>query len=229
MLILLLKISAGFLGTAGVFILCKMIYKKYNKLWLSPLLTCPLIIIAFLLIFNIDYTEYNVGAQWLSKLLGPATVAFAIPIYKNFALIKKYALAISISLLTGCLAAFASSYVIASLFGLNHNIVKSLVPRSITTPIAMDISNFIGGEANMTAVFVIVTGLAGSIIGPIIIRFLAIRTSAAKGLMLGMGAHGCGTSKAFEFGELEGTFSSVAMILAALLSIVLTEFIFPFI
>lgn len=91
----------------------------------------------------------------------------------------------------------------------------------------MDISTFIGGEANMTAVFVIVTGLAGSVIGPLIIRFLAIKSAAAKGLMLGMGAHGCGTSKAFEFGEKEGMFSSVAMILAALLSIVITEILLP--
>lgn len=222
----LFVISAGFLGTILAYILSKQLAKKYPIILFSPLILCPIILIAIIVIFNIDYAQYDAGAHFLTKLLGPATVAFAVPIYKHYALIKKYMTVITISLTIGVIVAFASSYLFALLFGISSTMATSLIPRSITTPIAMDISTLFGGEPNMTAVFVIITGLGGSIIGPSLIRFLHIRTAAAKGLMLGMGAHGAGTSAAFTLGELEGTFSSLAMILAALVSIILSEALF---
>lgn len=217
----------SFLGTIIIFLLSKKVYQKLNWILLSPLLICPLVVISILLLSHIPYEDYNAGATWLSKLLGPATVAFAVPIYKNYPLLKKHAKAIGISLITGSAVAIVSSFLFAMWFGLSKDMINSLVPRSITTPIAMDISEIIGGEPTMTAVFVIVTGLTGSIIGPLVIKAAHIRTSAAKGLLLGMGAHGCGTSKAFEIGELEGTYSSLAMIVAALISIVLSDTFFP--
>lgn len=217
----------SFLGTIIIFLLSKKVYKKLNWILLSPLLICPLVIILILLLSHIPYEDYNSGAIWLSKLLGPATVAFAVPIYKNYPLLKKHAKAIGVSLITGSAVAIVSSFLFAMWIGLSNDMINSLVPRSITTPIAMDISEIIGGEPTMTAVFVIVTGLTGSIIGPLVIKATHIRTSAAKGLLLGMGAHGCGTSKAFEIGELEGTYSSLAMIVAALISIVLSDTFFP--
>lgn len=216
------------IGTIIIFYTSKKIYARYAKIWLSPLLICPLILVVILLLTGVDYEQYNSGATWLSKLLGPATVAFAVPMYKNYALLKRNAKAIFASLITGSVVAIASSFILAVLAGLNNEMVNSLVPRSITTPIAMDISNIIGGEPTMTAVFVIVTGLTGSIVGPLVIRWFRFKQAASKGLLLGMGAHGCGTSKAFEFGEREGTFSSLAMIVAALVSIVLSETFFPY-
>lgn len=223
-----MMIAASLVGTILIFYASKWVYAHYQKIWLSPLLICPLILVVVLLATHTSYAQYNSGADLLSKLLGPATVAFAVPMYKNYDLLKKNALAIFASLLIGCAVAILSSLVFALLAGLNNEMVNSLVPRSITTPIAMDISNLIGGEPTMTAVFVIVTGLTGSIVGPLVIRIFRFRRAASKGLLLGMGAHGCGTSKAFEFGELEGTFSSLAMIMAALVSIVLSETFFPY-
>lgn len=220
--------ALSLIGTIVVFYASKWLYARYEKIWLSPLLICPLILVVILLTTDTSYTQYNSGAEVLSTLLGPATVAFAVPMYKNYALLKKNALAIFASLLIGCIVAIVSSLIFALAAGLNNEMINSLVPRSITTPIAMDISNIIGGEPTMTAVFVIVTGLTGSIVGPIVIRTLRFRRAASKGLLLGMGAHGCGTSKAFEFGELEGTFSSLAMIVAALVSIILSETFFPY-
>lgn len=222
----IIVISGGFLGTICSYLLCKLLAKKYPIILFSPLLLCPFMIIACISVFSIDYVQYDKGAHYLSKMLGPATVAFAVPIYKHYSLIKKYVSVIMLSLIVGVLVAFTSSFLLALTFGISTNMAYSLVPRSITTPIAMDISTLIGGEPNMTAVFVIVTGLTGSIIGPYLIRILQIRTTAAKGLMLGMGAHGAGTSAAFTLGELEGTFSSLAMILAALVSIILSETFF---
>lgn len=215
------------IGTIIVFYSSKKFYATHKKIWLSPLLTCPIIIIILLFIFNVDYAQYNGGAEWLSKLLGPATVAFAVPMYKNYAILKKNAVAILTSLVTGSIVAIVSSFLFALFAGLNKEMINSLVPKSITTPIAMDISTMIGGEPTMTAVFVIVTGLTGSVVGPIVIHYMHFKQAASKGLLLGMGAHGAGTSKAFEFGEKEGTFSSLAMVVAALVSIILSETFFP--
>ena len=216
------------LATIIVFAVNKKLYNKLGKSLLTPLLITPLVLIGILLLTGLPYETYNEGGQWLTKLLGPATVAFAVPIYKNLPLLKKNAAQILVSMLSGSAVAIVSSFIFAGLLGLSHVVMNSLVPRSITTPIAMDISTMIGGTPTLTAVFVIVTGVLGSILGPQMIRILSIKTPSSRGLLLGMGAHGAGTSKAFEFGEVEGTFSSLAMIVAGLISIVLSATLFPF-
>ncbi|MED1203669.1 LrgB family protein [Heyndrickxia acidicola] len=218
---------ASLILTAAIFVLCKKLYKKRKSLLLTPILICPLILIIMLLISHTSYSTYNSGAQWLTKLLGPATVAFAVPMYKHYQLLKKHVVEIIISLIVGSLTAIASSFLFAVWVKLSPSLINSLVPRSITTPIAMDISKTIGGVPTLTAVFVIVTGLAGTVVGPLLIRLIGIRSSTAKGLLLGMGAHGAGTSKAFEMGELEGTFASLAMVVAAIISIILAYTFFP--
>ncbi|MFJ7950283.1 LrgB family protein [Lysinibacillus sp. NPDC096418] len=215
------------LGTIAIFYGSKIIYVKFGKAWLTPLLLTPIIVILILLITDTSYEKYNAGGTILTHLLGPATVAFAVPIYKNIALLKKHAMVIIVSITVGSTVAITSSFLLALLVGLNDELTHSLVPRSVTTPIAMDISTMIGGSPTLTAVFVMTTGILGSLLAPLLIRTCRLNTPSAKGLMLGMGAHGTGTSKAFEFGELEGTFSSIAMVVAALISIVLSATIFP--
>lgn len=223
----LLIAIVSLLGTVAIFYICKMFYKKYKKEWLTPMLITPLVIIGILLLTGISYKSYNSGASVLTNLLGPATVAFAVPIYKNVNLLKKHAFEIFISIAVGSAVAIVSSFMMALLVGLNDELVHSLVPRSVTTPIAMDISNMIGGSPTLTAVFVMTTGILGSLLAPIVIKVCRFHRPSSRGLMLGMGAHGTGTSKAFEFGELEGTFASLAMIVAALISIILSTTIFP--
>ncbi|MGY4796863.1 LrgB family protein [Lysinibacillus fusiformis] len=223
----LLIAIVSLLGTIAIFYICKMFYKKYKKEWLTPMLITPLVIIGILLLTGIPYKSYNSGANILTNLLGPATVAFAVPIYKNVNLLKKHAFEIFISIAVGSAVAIVSSFMMALVVGLNDELVHSLVPRSVTTPIAMDISNMIGGSPTLTAVFVMTTGILGSLLAPIVIKVCRFHRPSSRGLMLGMGAHGTGTSKAFEIGELEGTFASLAMIVAALISIVLSTTIFP--
>jgi len=218
---------ASLAGTVAIFYVCKMFYVKYKKEWLTPMLVTPIIIILLLLLTGTSYQSYNAGANILSNLLGPATVAFAVPIYKNFNLLKKHAFEIFLSIAVGSAVAIISSFMMALVVGLNDELVHSLVPRSVTTPIAMDISNMIGGSPTLTAVFVMTTGILGSLLAPLIIKVFRFHRPSSRGLMLGMGAHGTGTSKAFEFGELEGTFASLAMIVAALISIVLSTTLFP--
>ncbi|MGZ4161729.1 MAG: LrgB family protein, partial [Neobacillus sp.] len=149
-----------------------------------------------------------------------ATVAFAIPIYKHFQLVKKYIGNIIVSITAGTLIAIFSSFGLSKLIHLNSDFVVSILPRSITTPIAIEVSKEIGGLPTLTTVFVILTGVIGGVIGPMVIKGLSIKTPIAKGLALGMAAHGAGTNKAMEYGEQEGTFSTLAMIFAAWITLI---------
>ncbi|WP_262392126.1 LrgB family protein [Sporolactobacillus inulinus] len=130
---------------------------------------------------------------------------------------------------TGVFVAIISSGVFSHIVHLNDNYLLSLLPRSITTPIAMAVSVDIGGMPTMTAIFVIVTGITGLILGPAIIRSMHIQEKLAKGLLLGMGAHGAGTSKALEFGSEEGAAASLAMVLAAIITLVFAPILTPLI
>ncbi|OAB43021.1 CidB/LrgB family autolysis modulator [Paenibacillus glacialis] len=205
--------------TLGVYYSAKKIYQKWSKVYLSPLLITPVILVVFLLSAGVPYESYNSGGQWLSDLLQPATVAFAVPLYKHFKVLKKHAVEIITSVLFGSIVAMVTSVFLAKWMHLSSSLVTSLMPRSITTPIAINVSQVIGGVPNITAVFVILTGLFGTIIGPSVLRIFHIDNEVARGVLLGTSAHGMGTSKAFEMSALSGTISSVSMILAALFTL----------
>jgi predicted murein hydrolase (TIGR00659 family) len=206
-------------ATVAVYWISKRLYRRIPVIWMSPILISPLILIFVLVTFHISYSTYMIAGKWLSYLLEPSTVAFAIPLYKHFSLLKQHAIEILTSVFIGTVAAIVSSFTLASLLKLDLHVIESLVPRSVTTPIAMDISRMLGGNPTITAVFVILTALIGITLGPILIRIFSFRSSIAKGTLFGTGAHGVGTTKAFEFGTIEGTISSISMILAALLSL----------
>ncbi|MBP2642770.1 MAG: CidB/LrgB family autolysis modulator [Firmicutes bacterium] len=217
----------GLIVTISFYVFAKWSYLRTRRTYLSPLITVPLCIITLLAITGISYDTYNGGAKWLSFMLQPATIAFAVPLYKYRSLTKKHALVIIVSVLCGSLTAVLSSTLIAEVFNVNTELIISLVPRSVTTPIAMDISKTIGGVPSITAVFVIITGLLGSLIGPLLIRFLKIESEIARGVLLGTGAHAMGTSKAFEFTAATGTISSLSMILAGILTLCSAPFLIP--
>lgn len=209
-----------FLGlTIAVYLLAKRIYTSSGKMYASPLIITPLLIISFLLMTGNSYESYNAGGKWLSDLLQPATIAFAIPLHKNFKVLKKHAAEIAAGVLTGTVTAVISSMLLAKWLHLSGDLATSLVPRSVTTPIAMSISQSIGGVPSITAVFVILTGVLGTMMGPSVLRLFRIDNEIARGVSLGTAAHGTGTSKAFELSSLTGTISSIAMILTALFSI----------
>ncbi len=202
-------------ATVLFFLIARMIYRRFQIAILSPIFTTLLMTILFVLLFHVSYTSYMSGGRYLTYLLQPATVAFAIPLYKHFQLLKRHSVEILVSVIGGSMVAISSTVLLAHLFRLNTSLTDSLAPRSITTPFAMDVSNMIGGTPVLTAVFVILTALVGLLVGPIVIRHLRITSSLAKGTLLGTSAHAAGTSRAFEFGNIEGTFASISMILAA--------------
>ncbi|UQZ33945.1 CidB/LrgB family autolysis modulator [Paenibacillus sp. PK3_47] len=205
--------------TLLVYMLSKRIYAASGKVYASPLIVTPLVMICVLLITGIPYESYNAGGKWLTDLLQPATVAFAIPLHKNFKVLKKHAAEIAAGVLSGTVIAVMSSMLLARWMHLSGDLATSLVPRSVTTPIAMSISQSIGGIPSITAVFVILTGILGTMMGPSVLRLFRIDNEIARGVSLGTAAHGTGTSKAFELSSLTGTISSIAMILTALFSL----------
>ncbi|MEK4148026.1 LrgB family protein [Robertmurraya sp. FSL W8-0741] len=215
------------IATCVFYFFTKKMYQKYSITIVHPLLLCPLLLIIMITPLHISADQYMKGTAALTHLLGPATIAFAIPIYKHLDMIKKHMSTILISLITGTLIAIFSSFALSLIFRLNSNLLVSILPRSITTPIAIEVSKDIGGLPTLTTIFVIITGIVGGIIGPHVIRGLSIQSPLAKGLALGMSAHGVGTSKAREYGEQEATFSTLAMIFAAFITMFWAKLLIP--
>ncbi|MDR7237970.1 putative murein hydrolase (TIGR00659 family) [Neobacillus drentensis] len=210
-----------------IYLFSKKAYTKWSLFFFHPLLLAPVLLIILISVTHVSADQYLVDSKWLTHLLGPATVAFAVPIYKNLSIIKKYVGTIIISITSGTLVAIFSTFGLSKLLHLNTDFINSILPRSITTPIAIEVSKEIGGLPTLTTVFVILTGIIGGVVGPSVIKGLSIKTPIAKGLALGMGAHGVGTNKAIEYGRQEATFSSLAMIFAALITLIWGAFLIP--
>ncbi|KQL44746.1 murein hydrolase effector protein [Brevibacillus choshinensis] len=208
----------GFLFTIALYLIAKRLYRFKPILLFSPLLFTPVVLVCLLIGTHTAYESYNAGGKWLAYMLQPATIAFAVPLYKHYPLLKKHAAQILVSVMSGSAVAVVSSALLALLMHVDKQVMYSLIPRSITTPIAMNVSEMIGGVPSITAVLVLITGLLGSFIGPYVISYLKIQDDIARGVLLGTSAHGAGTSKAFEIGSVTGTVSSISMILAALVT-----------
>lgn len=218
---------ASFVLTIFFYYAAKAIYKRINIVLFSPLLVAPTALVICLLIFHTSYTSYTSGGKWLALLLQPSIVAFAIPLHKNFGTLKKHFTEIVVSVFVGAFFSLLISVLLGLLANFKLQIIVSLAPRSITTPIAMVISQNIGGIPALTAVFVIITGLLGLIMGPSVIQLLHLRSPIAKGVLLGTSAHACGTSTALAIGSLEGTIASLSMIFTGLMTVVLAPQLCP--
>nr|NNM91369.1 LrgB family protein [Bacilli bacterium] len=205
--------------TVVLFIVAKRIYRFVPNVLLSPIFTTLLFTILLLWLLHLPYKNYRQTADSLTAFLQPATVAFAIPLYRYLPMIKKHALTIFTSVFVGTIFAITSTVLLAKSFHFTTQVTKSLAPRSVTTPFAMDVAQNLGGIPILTAIFVIMTALIGLIAGPILIKHLRLKSPIARGLMLGTAAHAAGTSRAFEFGSMEGSFASVSMILAATITL----------
>jgi predicted murein hydrolase (TIGR00659 family) len=208
------------LATIGIYAASRWLYTRFPIFLLSPVLVTPMLLIGLLLPIGIPYSDFDSGAHWLSDLLKPASVALAVPLYRNYHILKKHALEIVCGVSAGSAASVICAAAAGGLFHLNATLTESLIPRSVTTPIAMNLSATLGGNPAFTAALVMITGLTGSLFGPSIIRMLHVESDITRGVMLGTSAHGAGTSKAFELGPLAGAIASVSMIIAALLAIV---------
>jgi len=188
------------------------------------------LLVAVLLLTRTSYATYFEGAQFVHFLLGPATVALAVPFFRNRHIVKRAALPLLAALLAGAFTASVSAMGIAMALGASRETIFSLAPKSVTTPIAMGISEHIGGSPSLTAVLVMSTGILGAIIARPLLNALGVHDMRARGFAVGMAAHGLGTARAFQVDQLAGTFAGIAIglngIATALLVPVLARLLF---
>lgn len=197
-----------------------MLKKKFKYAFLNPLLISIIFVIGVLMLCGVDYESYENSAQYLSYLLTPATVCLAVPLYQQMTLLKKNLAAVACGILAGVLASLGSVLLLAFLFGLEHDVYVTLLPKSITTAIGMGVSEELGGLVTITVAVIIVTGVIGNVIGEAVCKLFRIYEPIAKGLALGTSAHAIGTAKALEMGEVEGAMSSLAIAVAGLLTVI---------
>lgn len=194
----------------------------------NPVLIAIASIITVLLVTGTDYRVYFKTAAWIHFLLGPATVALAIPLYKNMGEIRRAALAIGAAVSVGAIAASGSAMTIAWSLGASPAVIRSIAPKSVTTPIAIGVSAQIGGIPELTAVLVVATGVFGALCAPEIAAFVGVRSWRARGLAAGVAGHGIATARMLSLDETAGAFSGLAMGLCGLLTAVLLPIVLRF-
>ncbi|MEY4591232.1 MAG: hypothetical protein RIR18_127 [Pseudomonadota bacterium] len=195
----------------------------------NPVLVAVTLLCALLWLSGVSYSRYFEGAQFVHFLLGPATVALALPLYAQFNRVQALVIPVTVALWVGSLVAIVSAMVVAWWWGASWTSVLSLAPKSITTPIAMGVSEKIGGLPSLTAVLVIITGIFGAAVCEPWLKWLKIRDQAAQGFAIGMSAHGIGTARAFLISEEAGAFSALAMGLNGFLTALLVPFVIPWV
>lgn len=211
----------GIVLTLACYLLFLTIQKRTNIDVLNPLLFSSILIIIILKLFNISYDSYNEGGKIVSFLVGPATVSLAIPLYENLDLIKKNFKVISISIISGVLIHAVSIIVILLILNVDQSIGLSLLPKSITTAIAMDVSKNNGGIVEITVAAVVITGIVGATLSPLLNNMFNIKKDESIGLALGSSAHAVGTARAASVNSIQGSFSSVSLILTGILTVII--------
>lgn len=199
-------------ATLVIFQLTNWLYQKTGRRpWLNPVLVAIVVIVGLLLVTGTPYQTYFDGAQFVHFLLGPATVALAIPLYEQRHRLKRLLVPLLGALLVGSATAVLAAIGLAKLLGVAAPTMLSLVPKSVTTPVAMGIAEKIGGVPSLTAVLVILTGIFGAVAGPAILDRLGVKEPEVQGFSIGLASHGIGTARAFQISEATGAFSGLAM------------------
>ncbi|SAI45720.1 Inner membrane protein yohK [Bordetella ansorpii] len=210
------------LATVAAYLAARWSYRRMPAWWTSTLVMAPAILLALAILLQAGYTGYMSGSHWLMSMLGPVLVAFALPLYEQRALIRRYWPLLVAGVMVGSLIAGVSAWLLGTLLDLPADMRLSLLPRSIATPFAMSVSSHVGGKPDLTAVFVIVTGVLGTVMGGWLRTWLPLRSPLARGALFGMGAHGAGTAKAREFAAEEGAVAGLVMVLAGLFNVFVT-------
>jgi predicted murein hydrolase (TIGR00659 family) len=197
----------------------KKVYQRHPAWWSSPLIIVPVLMIGLVLVLHEPYAQYFKATHWLTWLLGPATVAFAIPIFEHRQLMRKHWFSLASGVLVGMPVAVISSVTLARLLHLSDLLQRSLAPRSISTPFALATTSSIGGSPQLTAVFVVLTGVCGMLLGEAMLAWLPLRSKLARGALYGASAHAAGTAKALEIGAEEGVVASLTMMLGGIATV----------
>ena len=210
--------------TFGIYYVARQIQKWTGWVVLNPILITIAALIALLQLTGISYETYEQGGQYIDFWLKPAIVALGVPLYQNLGQIRRQLLPILMSQLVGCLVGLVSVTLIASALGASHEVIVSLAPKSVTTPIAMEVCKTSGGIPSLTAAIVVIVGLFGAVFGFKILEVWHVHNPFSQGISMGTAAHAVGTSRAMEKGETYGAYSSLGLILNGVLTALLTPF-----
>jgi predicted murein hydrolase (TIGR00659 family) len=202
------------------------INKKTKIAFFNPLMIAIALVIGILVIFNIPLEDYKKGGDFITMFLTPATVILAVPLYKNINSLKKDYIAILGGIIIGCITAIASIWALSKAFGLPKELISSLLPKSITTPLGIELSNQIEGIPSVTVAAIILTGIFGAVFAQWVLKVCRINDKTAKGIAIGTSSHALGTTKAVELGETEGAMSGLAIGVAGLVTVIIVTIIF---
>lgn len=209
----------GVLLTLAVYELMVYIYKKSGKfVLLNPLLTSIISIMLVLFAFDIPYEAYNVGGQFITMLVPPLTVVLAIPLYMQIKVLQKNAAVILIAITLGCIAAVTSVCVFQIFYPMDPVVFASIIPKSVTTAIAVELSAQFGGNPAITVIAVLIAGLFGAVFAPVLSKLFKIKNDISLGLAIGTSSHALGTSKALELGERVGAMSGLSIGVAGIVT-----------
>lgn len=208
--------------TFGAFALFKELQRRTGWVLLNPILLTIALLILFLKLTGISYETYQEGGQLIEFWLKPAVVALGVPLYLQLEMIKKQLLPILLSQLVGCLVGIVSVVLVAKLLGATPDVICSLAPKSVTTPIAMEVSNTTGGIPSLTAAVVVLVGLFGAVFGFKILTLGKVKSPIAQGLSMGTASHAIGTSAAMEISRKYGAYASLGLTLNGILTALLT-------
>ncbi len=208
--------------TFGLYFLAKLLQKKTGVLLLNPILLTIAVLIIFLKMTGVSYETYNEGGHLIEFWLKPAVVALGVPLYLQLETIKKQLLPILFSQLAGCIVGVISVVVIAKLMGASQEVIYSLAPKSVTTPIAMEVTKSLGGIPSLTSAVVVCVGLLGGILGFKTLKITHIGSPIAQGLSMGTAAHAVGTSAAMDIGSKYGAYASLGLTLNGIFTALFT-------
>ncbi|MYN15536.1 LrgB family protein [Rugamonas sp. FT107W] len=211
--------------TLGLFYANQALYRRYRYFWLTPAITTSAILIAVVELSSTPFSQYFGDTRWLPWLLGPATVAFALPIYQYRDLVKQHWLALGLGSCAGIAASVGSTQLLDRLLGLHGSMAQSLLARSVSTPFALEATRHLGGSAQLTGIFVIITGLFGILLGQALLGLMPLRMRIARGAPFGAAAHGFGLTTARQIGPQEGAVASLTMIFSGILMVLLAPWL----
>lgn len=206
---------------AGIFI-----NKKTRLAFMNPLMLAMIFVMVLLVVLKIPLEDYKKGGDFISMFLTPATVILAVPLYKNINALKKDYVAIFAGVIAGCATAVFSVWALSKAFGLQKDIMVSMVPKSITTPLGIELSKQLQGIPSVTVAAIIITGIVGAIFAPVVMKIFRITDKTAKGIAIGTSSHALGTTKAVEIGETEGAMSGLAIGLAGLMTVIIATVLY---
>lgn len=223
--------SSSYFGiclSIAAYLLAVWLKKKVGSSFFNPLLVSIIITIGTVLFFKVDYADYNSSAKYLSFLLTPATICLAVPLFEQLDKLKSNFVAIMTGIFSGVLTSISSIFLMCKIFSFSKEEFVTFLPKSITTAIGMSVSEELGGYVPLTVAAIIITGVLGNIICESLLKLTGIRNRIAKGVAIGTSAHAIGTSKALEIGELEGAMSSLSIVTAGIITVVLAELFVSF-